>query len=126
MRWWLESLTDQCLAGGVPTEPLEARRQDVDRQRRPAFETQTARRGAWAPLQGVFSMLFFIVGRPVVVIVGRTLVAFFERSLTRIKSKRIFLSADAAFIVLIQPGLELPQGSFIVLCPVARFSCDHL
>jgi hypothetical protein len=43
-------------------------------------------------------MLFFIVGRPVVVFGGRTLVAVFERSPFGIKSKRIFLSADAAFI----------------------------
>ncbi len=43
----------------------------------------------------------------------------FERPPFGIKSKRIFLSADIAFILSIQPVPELPEGSFIVLCLVA-------
>ena len=75
-------------------------------------------------------MLFIIVGRPVVVFGGRTLVAVFERSPFGIKSKRIFLSADAAFNAafkaVLQPVRTLPEGSFIVLCRVARLSCELL
>ncbi|WP_420234493.1 hypothetical protein ACN079_09550 [Pseudomonas sp. ABY48] len=46
----------------------------------------------------------------------------FWRSPSGIKSKRIFLSADLLFRLAIQPIRELPEGSFIVLCPVAGCS----
>ena len=43
----------------------------------------------------------------------------------RVKSKRIFLSADPllspAIKPVIQPVRVLPEGSFILLCPVARW-----
>jgi hypothetical protein len=42
-----------------------------------------------------------------------------------IKSKRIFLSADLLFRRAIQPVRELPEGSFIVLCPVAGYFEKH-
>ncbi|WP_322791246.1 hypothetical protein [Pseudomonas serbiensis] len=61
--------------------------------------------------------MFF--GRPFIVFGDLALHIFFERSPFGIKSKRIFLSADVAFILSIQPVLELPEGSFIILCPVA-------
>jgi hypothetical protein len=74
-------------------------------------------------------MLFIVFGRPVVVFGGRTLLAYmsdpFSRQKPGIKSKRIFLSADAALTLLIQPVRELPGGSFIVLCPVARSLSDR-
>jgi hypothetical protein len=53
-----------------------------------------------------------------------TLYRFF-RSPSGIKSKRIFLSADLLFRRAIQPVRELPEGSFIVLCPVAGCSEKH-
>jgi len=63
------------------------------------IETPDSRKGSLSsPLN--YCMLFFIIGRPIVVFGGRTLVAVFERSPFGIKSKRIFLSADAAFILL--------------------------
>ena len=43
----------------------------------------------------------------------------FVRPPCGVKSKRIFLSADLLFRQAIQPVRELPEGSFIVLCPVA-------
>ncbi|MCJ8202741.1 hypothetical protein, partial [Pseudomonas sp. RGM2987] len=49
----------------------------------------------------------------------------FWRSPSGIKSKRIFLSADLLFRLAIQPIRELPEGSFIVLCPVAGCSWKH-
>jgi len=49
----------------------------------------------------------------------------FWRSPSGIKSKRIFLSADLFFRLAIQPVRELPEGSFIVLCPVAGHSEEH-
>jgi len=49
----------------------------------------------------------------------------FCRSPSGIKSKRIFLSADLLFRQAIQPVRELPEGSFIVLCPVAGYSEKH-
>ena len=62
-------------------------------------QTPDSRKGSLSsPLN--YCMLFFIIGRPIVVFGGRTLVAVFERSPFGIKSKRIFLSADAAFILL--------------------------
>ncbi|WP_214351610.1 hypothetical protein [Pseudomonas congelans] len=64
------------------------------------------------------SFLFF--GRPVVVFGDLTLHIFFERSTCGTKSKRIFLSADDTFIVMIQPVRQLPRGSFIVLCLAAN------
>ncbi|KGS13450.1 MULTISPECIES: hypothetical protein [Pseudomonas syringae group] len=60
------------------------------------------------------------VGRSVVVFGDLTLHIFFERPTSWIKSKRIFLSAEATFIVLIQSVRELPWGSFIVLCLTAN------
>ncbi|OUM08620.1 hypothetical protein BW686_04690 [Pseudomonas syringae] len=63
---------------------------------------------------------FLFIGRPVVVFGDLALHFFFERSSVGTKSKRIFLSADATFITLIQPVRELPQGSFIVLCLTAN------
>ncbi|WP_308507670.1 MULTISPECIES: hypothetical protein [Pseudomonas syringae group] len=61
--------------------------------------------------------MFF--GRSFIVVGDLALHIFFERPPFGIKSKRIFLSADIAFIVSIQPVPELPEGSFIVLCLVA-------
>ncbi|WP_334598831.1 hypothetical protein [Pseudomonas alvandae] len=49
----------------------------------------------------------------------------FWRSPSGIKSKRIFLSADLLFRLAIQPIRELPEGSFIVLCPVVGCSWKH-
>ena len=57
-------------------------------------------------------MLFIIVGRPVVVFGGRTLVAVFERSPFGIKSKRIFLSADAASIPAFKAVIQ-PVGRYL-------------
>jgi hypothetical protein len=54
-----------------------------------------------------------------------TLYRCFCRSPSGIKSKRIFLSADLLFRQAIQPVRELPEGSFIVLCPVAGYSEKH-
>jgi len=50
-----------------------------------------------------------------------TLYRCFGRPPSGIKSKRIFLSADLLFRQAIQPVRELPEGSFIVLCPVAGY-----
>ncbi|WP_419178544.1 hypothetical protein ACTAB9_15630 [Pseudomonas syringae] len=63
---------------------------------------------------------YLFVGRPVVVFGDLSLHIFFERSTYGIKSKRIFLSADATFIVSIQPVRGLPRSSFIVLCLAAN------
>ncbi|OBS39936.1 hypothetical protein A9K79_08405 [Pseudomonas syringae pv. syringae] len=63
---------------------------------------------------------FLLFGRPVVVFGDLTLHIFFERSTCWTKSKRIFLSADDTFIVVIQPVRQLPRGSFIVLCLAAN------
>jgi hypothetical protein len=49
----------------------------------------------------------------------------FWRSPSGIKSKRIFLSADLLSRQAIQPVRELPEGSFIFLCPVAGYSEKH-
>ena len=54
-----------------------------------------------------------------------TLYRCFCRSPSGIKSKRIFLSADLLFRQAIQPVRELPEGSFIVLCPVAGYFEKH-
>ncbi|MBI6673041.1 hypothetical protein YA0637_15955 [Pseudomonas syringae] len=63
---------------------------------------------------------FLLFGRPVVVFGDLTLHIFFERSTCWTKSKRIFLSADDTFIVVIQPVRQLPQGSFVVFCLAAN------
>ncbi|WJK12588.1 hypothetical protein [Pseudomonas fluorescens] len=49
----------------------------------------------------------------------------FWRPPSGVKSKRIFLSADLLSRYAIQPIRELPEGSFIVLCPVAGHSEEH-
>jgi hypothetical protein len=54
-----------------------------------------------------------------------TLYRCFYRSPSGIKSKRIFLSADLLSRQAIQPVRELPEGSFIILCPVAGHSEKH-
>jgi len=49
----------------------------------------------------------------------------FWRPPSGVKSKRIFLSADLLSRQAIQPIRELPEGSFIVLCPVAGHSEEY-
>ncbi|WP_220459513.1 hypothetical protein, partial [Pseudomonas sp. MD195_PC81_125] len=46
----------------------------------------------------------------------------FWRPPSGVKSKRIFLSADLLSRQTIQPIRALPEGSFIILCPVAGHS----
>jgi hypothetical protein len=62
--------------------------------------------------------LFLLFGRPVVVFGSQTLYRF-RRPPFRVKSKRIFLSADR-FYRVDPTERALPEGSFIVLCPAAR------
>jgi hypothetical protein len=77
------------------------------------------------PFNVLLPALFIIEGRSVIVFVTVALYCCFWRSPSGIKSKRIFLSADPlssqGLKPAIQPERVLPEGSFIVLCPVARW-----
>ncbi|WP_238344734.1 hypothetical protein, partial [Pseudomonas sp. SWRI81] len=75
------------------------------------------------PFNFVVACSFFIIeGRSVVVFGNRGPLPLFWRPPSGVKSKRIFLSADLLPRQAIQPIRELPEGSFIVLCPVAGHS----
>jgi hypothetical protein len=79
-----------------------------------------------SPLIFVARALFLLLrGGLLLFLVTVTLYRCFCRSPSGIKSKRIFLSADLFFRQAIQPVRELPEGSFIVLCPVAGYSEKH-
>ncbi|WP_278940021.1 hypothetical protein, partial [Pseudomonas helleri] len=70
-------------------------------------------------------MLFLLLKGGLLLFLELTLCCVFLRSPSGIKSKRIFLSADPLLSLAIKPVIQpervLPEGSFIVLCPVARW-----
>ncbi|XVN16424.1 hypothetical protein QZH47_11290 [Pseudomonas corrugata] len=71
-------------------------------------------------------MLFFIIeGRPVVVFGSRDPLPLFFAIPIRDQEQTYFLSADLLFRHAIQPIRVLPEGSLIVLCPVAGCSWKH-
>ncbi|WP_139230478.1 MULTISPECIES: hypothetical protein [unclassified Pseudomonas] len=78
------------------------------------------------PFNFVVACSFLLLrGGLLLFLVAVALYRCFWRSPSGIKSKRIFLSADLLFRLAIQPIRELPEGSFIVLCPVAGCSWKH-
>ncbi|EGH35007.1 hypothetical protein PSYJA_40897, partial [Pseudomonas syringae pv. japonica str. M301072] len=60
-------------------------------------------RRAVALLQCGSRALFIVMGRPVIVVGDQSLYSVVVRPPYGVKSKRIFLSADDTFIVVIQP-----------------------
>ena len=67
--------------------------------------------------------LFLLLKGGLLLFLELTLLLRFLQSPSGIKSKRIFLSADPLLSLAIKPVIQpvhvLPEGSFIVLCPVA-------
>ncbi|WPN66424.1 hypothetical protein QMK47_10965 [Pseudomonas sp. P9_35] len=96
------------------------RKQDPTRKSQTPDSTKGSRS---SPLILSSRALFLLLrGGLLLFLVAVALYRCFWRSPSGIKSKRIFLSADLLFRLAIQPIRELPEGSFIVLCPVAGCS----
>jgi uncharacterized BrkB/YihY/UPF0761 family membrane protein len=75
---------------------------------------QTARRGAEAPLQVSVACSFLFLGG-LLLFLATGLFCFFERPPTGVKSKRIFLSADAAFTAARWEQLSNQFGSYLTV-----------